>query len=167
MSTRWNSGRLASMIAMHWPRSRPSLARPPATASLRSRSWPQVHETSSSFVRTATSSARLAAVMRNASLKVAASMARRAAVGLSMRGVLPHVEAFARQSPDVVGEADDEDEEHQGDADRAGALHDAERDRPAAQLLGDRPEDVPAVERQEREEVDHRQRERDGGEQEQ
>ena len=37
----------------------------------------------------------------------------------------------------------------------AGALHDAERDRPAADLLGQRPEDVAAVEGQEREQIDH------------
>ena len=42
------------------------------------------------------------------------------------------------------------------EADEPGALHDAERDRAAAHLLGQRPEDVPAVERQEREQVDHR-----------
>ena len=49
----------------------------------------------------------------------------------------------------------------QHEADDAGPLHDAERDRPPAHLLGQRPEDVPAVERQEREQVDDRQRQRD------
>src|SRR2546429_468432 len=83
----------------------------------------------------------------------AASIARRAAVELSIPRVLPHVEALAGQSPDVVGEPDDEDEQHQRDPDCARALHDAEGDPPAAQLLGDRPEDVAAVQRQEREEV--------------
>src|SRR5438270_13490734 len=123
MSTRWNSGRLASMIAMQSPRWSPSLARPPATASLRCSSSLQVHETSSSLVRTATSSARLAAVMRNASLNVAASIARRAAVVLSMGGVLPHPEALPVQSADVVAEADHADEEHERDPHRARPLH--------------------------------------------
>ena len=49
----------------------------------------------------------------------------------------------------------------------AGALHDPERHRPAADLLDQAPEDVPAVERQEREQVDHRQREADQREHEQ
>ena len=49
---------------------------------------------------------------------------------------------------------------------KPGALHDRERDRAAAHLLGERPEDVAAVERQEREEVDHAERERDHREQE-
>ena len=51
--------------------------------------------------------------------------------------------------------------DHEQEADDAGPLHDAERDRPAAHLLGQRPEDVAAVERQEREQVDDRQRQRD------
>ena len=38
---------------------------------------------------------------------------------------------------------------------------DRERDRPAADLLGQRPEDVAAVERQEREQVDDGERQRD------
>ena len=38
----------------------------------------------------------------------------------------------------------------------AGPFHDLERDPPAADLLGQRPEHVAAVERQEREQVDHR-----------
>ena len=37
----------------------------------------------------------------------------------------------------------------------AGALHDRERDPPPPHLLGQRPEHVPAVQRQEREQVDH------------
>ena len=44
---------------------------------------------------------------------------------------------------------------------KPGALHHAERDRAAADLLGQRPEDVAAVERQEREQVHHAERERD------
>jgi hypothetical protein len=56
---------------------------------------------------------------------------------------------------------DREQQQDEHEADHAGALHDAERDRPAAQLLGERPEDVAAVERQQREQVDHRERQRD------
>ena len=55
---------------------------------------------------------------------------------------------------------------HQREADEPGALHHAERDRAAAHLLGQGPEDVAAVERQEREQVDHAERERDQREQE-
>ena len=42
-----------------------------------------------------------------------------------------------------------------------GLLHDPERHRPPADLLDQAPEDVAAVERQEREQVDDRQREAD------
>src|SRR3954453_9555518 len=180
-SARWNSGRLVSSSAMHCPRSRPRRASPPASASTRSRISPHVIDTSSPLVRTNTASGLFAAVMRNASANVAASIARRAAVPDSMSKFLPgkltpgeayprslsDAEALARQAPDVVGEADHEDEEHEHDADVARALHDRERDRPAAQLLGQREEDVAAVEGQEREEVDDAQRQRDHRQQEQ
>src|SRR3954471_16265056 len=158
-SARWNSGRLVSSSAMHCPRSRPSLARPPASASTRSRISPHVIVTSSPLVRTNTSSGLFSAVMRNASANVAASIARRAAVPDSMLKVpprklslpvkpndalLPDAEALPRQAAEVVGEADHEDEEHEHDADVARPLHDRERDRPSAHLLGQREEDVPA-----------------------
>jgi dephospho-CoA kinase len=74
-------------------------------------------------------------------------------------GALSHAEALAAgQSPDVVGQADIEQHQHEHEADDPGALHDAEGDRLAADLLGDRPEDVAAVKRQERKQVDDRQR---------
>src|SRR5207237_2867362 len=47
---------------------------------------------------------------------------------------------------DVVAEPDEEEHQHEGEADHAGALHHLERDRPPApDLLRQRPEDVPAV----------------------
>src|SRR4051794_4929125 len=76
---------------------------------------------------------------------------------LSWSATLPDPEALAAQRVDVVREADREERQHEDEADQAGLLHDAERDRLAAQLLGDGPEDVTAVERQEREQVDDRQ----------
>ena len=57
-------------------------------------------------------------------------------------------------------QADDEDE-----ADHSGPLHDRERNRLAADLFDQAPEDVAAVERQKREQVDHAQREADQGDQ--
>ena len=61
---------------------------------------------------------------------------------------------------------DHEQRDHEREADEAGPLHHAERDRAAAHLLGQRPEDVAAVERQEREQVDDAERQRDDREQE-
>src|SRR4051794_14366593 len=123
--------------------------------------------------------------MRKASAMVEASTARRVAPGaivlLSMFSSSPRAatgsegerymtgaspskaEALAREPPDVVRQADDEQEGDQGEAHEPGPFHDIERDRAAAHLLRQRPEDVPAVERQEREEVDDPQRERDDG----
>ena len=60
----------------------------------------------------------------------------------------------------------DEQHQHQDEADHARPLHHRERHRRAADLLDEAPEDVAAVERQEREQVDERQREADHGEQE-
>ena len=60
------------------------------------------------------------------------------------------------EPPDVVREADHESMITSTKPTTLGALHDRERDRAAAHLLGQRPEDVPAVERQEREQVDDR-----------
>ena len=77
-SQRWNSGRLQSISAIVSPRLSPSSARPPASASTRSRSSPHVIVKASSLVRIATWSARSAAVMRNASASVGASAAARA-----------------------------------------------------------------------------------------
>lgn len=63
------------------------------------------------------------------------------------RGASAHIEALAGQSADVVGEADGEEADDEHEADDAGALHDAEGDGPAADLLDRGPEDVAAVER--------------------
>ena len=63
------------MIATASPRSTPSLASPPATASTRARSSRHVSETPSSAVRIATMSGWLAAVRRSASVIVGASSA--------------------------------------------------------------------------------------------
>src|SRR3954452_10097612 len=57
-----------------------------------------------------------------------------------------HLEPLARQPAEVVRQPDHEQPDHEREADEAGALHDAERDRPAADLLRDLPEDVPPVE---------------------
>src|ERR671919_1701083 len=62
---------------------------------------------------------------------------------------------------DVVREADDEEEEHNGDADRRDALVGLARDRATADALDDREGDVPPVERQEREQVEQCEREAD------
>src|SRR3954452_2542735 len=116
-SARWNSGRFPSISAIASPLRRPRACRPAARASTRSRSSPQVHETSSSLVRTATSSARSADVMRKASAIVAASTPRFAAVLLSTPtpspGDLLHPEAIAPKPIDVVGEPHGEEQDHQ------------------------------------------------------
>src|SRR4051794_20503725 len=165
----WNSGRLASIRATVSPRRTPSLARPPASASTRARSSAQVSETASSFVRTATRSPWASAVSRNASAIERAPRERRVAgavVVATTPQTLPDAEAPAREPPDVVREADEEEREHEREADEARPLHDAEGDGTAADLLRQRPEDVAAVERQEREQVDDAEGERDDGEQE-
>src|SRR5215217_8504074 len=167
----WNSGRLPSSSAIVSPRRTPSACSPRANASTRSRSSAQVSETSSSLVRTATRSGWSSAVIRKASAMVAAPTARDpAAAGAVMgrpylRG-LTDVEALAGQSPDVVRQADHGEPDDEREADEPGPLHGRERDRPAAHLLGQGPEDVPAVERQEREQVDDAQGQRDDREQE-
>src|SRR5690349_2007394 len=116
----WNSGRLPSMRAMHWPLRRPRPWRPAAIASDRSRHWPQVIATSSPLVRMATWSSRWPAVIRNASAIVAASAAR--AVMSLMRATLSHTEPLAAQPPDVVGEPHDEQEGDEHDPDDARLL---------------------------------------------
>src|SRR3954452_10876533 len=167
-SARWNSGRLESISATVSPRWTPSAARPPASASTRSRSSRHVSEISSSLVRTATRSGKSSAVMRKASAMERARSARRetGAAVVAMRPTLPDAESLARESSDVVGQADREQHDYEREAHETGPLHDAEGDRPPAPLLGQGPEDVPAVERQEREQVDHTERQRDDGEQE-
>src|SRR3954454_1001029 len=165
-SARWNSGRLESISATVSPRRTPSPASPPASASTRSRSSPQVSETSSSLVRTATRAGNSSAVMRKASAIDRACRRREtAAAVVAMPPTLPDPEAIPRQPADVVGEADEEQHEHQREAHETGPLHHAERDRAPAHLLRQRPEDVAAVEREEREQVDHAERQRDDREQ--
>src|SRR5436305_15185933 len=80
-------------------------------------------------------------------------------------GVLPlgMPEALAREHADVVRQPDREQHQDEREADHPGALHGAVGHRPAADLLHYRPEDVTAVERQEREQVHDRERERDDG----
>src|SRR3954454_5750843 len=156
-SAMWNSGRLESISATVSPCATPSPARPPATASTRSRKRAQVKDSASSCVRTAIRSGWVAAVSRKASATVAA------AVALLMEATLPDAESAVGESAEVVGQADHEQPDHEREADEAGALHDVERDRPPAHLLRQRPEDVPAVEGQEREQVDDAERERDEG----
>src|SRR3954452_7149815 len=165
----WNSGRLESISATVSPRRTPSPARPPASASTRSRSSAQVSETASSFVRTATRSPWSSAVSRNASAIERASRERRVAgaVGVAPApATLPDAEAPAREPPDVVREADEEERQHEREADEARPLHDAEGDGAAPDLLRECPEDVAAIERQEREQVDDAEGKRDHGQQE-
>src|SRR6476469_2519604 len=135
----WNSGRLENSNATVSSFFRPSPARPAARLSTRWRSWPHVMVNASPFVRMATSSGLRSTTCRT----------------------LPHPEARATEPSDVVGQPDHEQHDHEHEPDRAGALHDAERDRPAADLLRHGPEDVAAVERQEREQVPHREAQRD------
>ena len=52
---------------------------------------------------------------------------------------------------DVVREADHEDHQHERETDDARPLHRAERHRPPPHQLDERPEDVAAVQREERE----------------
>src|SRR5215213_99326 len=163
-SAMWNSGRFESISATVSPRRTPSPARPPASASTRSRSSPHVSETASSFVRTATRSPLSSAVSRNASAIERAPTERRvteAVVVATAPAKLPDAEAVSREPPDVVREPDEEQREHEREPHEAGPLHDAEGHRAAADLLGQRPEDVAPVERQEREEVDHAERQGD------
>ena len=76
------------------------------------------------------------------------------------------VEAFAGDAADVVRQAEEEEPEDKGDADHRRSLHHPQRDRlAAAQLLDDRPENVAAVERQDRDQVDEPEREADQCEQ--
>src|SRR3954453_16440137 len=71
------------------------------------------------------------------------------------------LEAAVLQDVYVVRQADYEEHDHEHEAHHSGALHHRERHRLAPDLLHDRPEDVPAVEWQEREQVHHGQGERD------
>src|SRR5215212_2942157 len=88
-SAMWNSGRLASISATVSPRRTPSLSSPPASASTRSRSALQ----DSDPVRVALD--RLPEGLRDGGWG-------------RHETTLPQLEAFSRQSPDVVGEADQE-----------------------------------------------------------
>ena len=70
-----------------------------------------------------------------------------------------------RDAPDVVREPDREQHQHRHDADQRDALVDLAGERPLAEELDQREQDVPAVERQERQQVEDRERERDQREQ--
>src|SRR5919202_1704219 len=179
-STQWNSGRFVSRRAIVSPRLSPRPASPPASARTLSPYSAQVMLNSSPFVRSATRSACSSAVTWKAAHSVGSLSALNStfsasrgwvvasiAPPLSVLGrILPgtrsaHAEALPRQPPDVVRQADEEEAEHEREAEEARALHHAERHRAAPDLLDERPEDVAAVERQERVEVDDRERERD------
>ena len=82
-------------------------------------------------------------------------------------GRLPDVEAVGADPADVVGEADHHQHHDEGEADHRRPLHHPQRDRAAAQFLDQRPEDVAAVERQDRQQVDQAEREADQGQQQQ
>src|SRR5690349_128487 len=173
VSTRWNSGRLPIITPTVSPRFRPSLARPEAIFSTRSAYSPHVIETSSPAVRIATLSARSAAVTWKAaqivsSLSALNSTRSRVSIvairpprKLPRRRGLSHGEAVSGEPADVIRQADHEDQGDEHEADDARALHRLERNGPPADPFDDRPEDVAAVEREEREEVDDRERQRD------
>src|SRR5215210_6636317 len=157
------------MIATVSPRPTPRAASPPATFLTWSAYSPQVSETSSSFVRSATSSATAPAVIWNASQTVLASMAGgrsvlRSAVLLSKgaplsfpekepNAALPDLEALTGQATDVVRQPEREQPDDEHEADDAGFLHQGVGDGLAPDQLHEGPEDVPAVEGQEREQV--------------
>src|SRR3954452_18355515 len=175
-SAKWNSGRLTIITATVSPLPTPSAARPAATDRTRSAYSLHVQENSSSFVRIATRSGWASAVSWNASHAVAASIPAGRSVALSAvftsipRGSLPlmgsaNIEAAVVEAVDVVREADREQDHHQQEPHHAGPLHDPEGDRAPTDLLHEAPEDVAAVQRQEREQIDDRQREADEGDQ--
>src|SRR4029077_6005852 len=69
------------------------------------------------------------------------------------------VEPFAGEAADVVVQADEEEHGDQSEANDAGSLHNPQRDRLAAKLLDQAPEDVAPVEGQNWQQVDQPQRE--------
>src|SRR6476620_9884690 len=136
----WNSGRLENRSATVLSFFSPSPARPAARLSTRWRSCSHVMVNASPFVRMATSSGLRPTVWRKASAIVVAAT-RRGAVLLSISPpssttcrTLSHPEARATEPSDVVRQPDHEQHDHEHEPDRAGALHDAERDRPTADL---------------------------------
>src|SRR3954451_11536898 len=163
MSARWNSGRLLIISAIVSPRRRPRPCSAPASASAFSRSSAHVYSVEPSSARTAPSSARSPEVSRNASARLVALTPRVGTAAVSPAMPSSYSESLALQRVDVVRQADQEDRNDEHEAHDARALHDREGDRPPADLLGDGPEDVAAVERQEREQVHDRQRQRDDG----
>src|SRR3954449_2799298 len=160
------------MSATLSPLPTPSLRSPAASASARSRIWPQVKVSEPPLVRTAMRSGTLATVCSSACVMVSPATGGAvrccAAVVASMPWNLPQVEALAaRQPADVVGQPDEGDEDDDHEADDARSLHHGEGNGATADLLGHGPEHVSAVQRKEREEVDDRQGQRDQGEDEQ
>src|SRR4051794_27412890 len=67
----------------------------------------------------------------------------------------------AGQAADVVREPDDEEQQDERDPDRGDPLVDGARDRAAPDALDDREQDVSAVERQQWQQVEDREREAD------
>src|SRR6476469_6271487 len=178
-SARWNSGRLLSISATVVPRPTPILASPAASSDTRSAYSPQVQLNSSCRVRIAVRSGYAAAVAWKASHAVRASNAAGRPVVLPRvstcipPGSLPErssahsacVEAAVRERAQVVRETHREQDHHEQEAHGAGPFHDPERKRSRPDLLDQAPEDVAGVERQERKQVDDREREADQGDQ--
>src|SRR5438045_3850416 len=77
------------------------------------------------------------------------------------RSLATAVSLASGQSPYVVGAAGYVDEEDEGDSDHRDALVDRPTDRLSAHALDQREHDVPAVQRQQRQQVQKRQREAD------
>src|ERR671930_773121 len=74
---------------------------------------------------------------------------------------IPSASLAAAQPVDVVRKADEHQHQEERDSDRRDALVDLPPDGPAPQALDDREQDVAAVERQQRQQVEDRQREAD------
>src|SRR5215212_1878291 len=74
------------------------------------------------------------------------------------------LDALIGAAADVVRQADEEQDQHQSDPHRRYAFVDLAPDRPPAEPLDERERDVTAVQRQQREQVQNRERQRDEGE---
>src|SRR4051794_1150720 len=173
----WNSGRLTSMIAIVSPFWSPSAASPAAVLRTSSSYSLQVSSSDPSRVFSARRSGTRLAVNWKTPGAVPWSSAswcgdRSTCVAISIPpfrdSLIPRSvnSCPARQPIDVVRQPQNEQPDYEHEADHPCPLHNGIGDRPPAHELDKRPEDVPAIERQEREQVDDRQRQRDHCEQE-
>src|SRR3954454_1788188 len=172
VSAMWNSGRFVSISATMSPVDTPCSRSPSAKRSTCSPYSVHVISRSPPRVRSAIRSPASRTVRVNACATVGAlkfclvgsvstglRCMHRQPIAWSVR--LSGVEAVAGEPAEIVRKADRRQEYDQHEPDHSGLLHHAEWNRPAAHLLDQAPEDVPAVERQEREQVDHAERQAD------